>query len=51
MLVYLNRGSNPRAMSGACSADIELVDKFRFFGKPEEVSFNSHTADNTLGSS
>ena len=35
-------------MSGACSADMALVDRFRFFGKPEEVSFNSHTAGRIL---
>ena len=38
-------GSNPRAMSGAYPADMAVVDRFGFSGKPEEVSFNSQTAD------
>ena len=27
-------------MSGAYTADMAVVDRFRFPGKPEEVSFN-----------
>ena len=38
-------GSNPRAMSGAYPADMAVVDRFEFSGKPEEVSVNSQTAD------
>ena len=34
-------GSNPRAYP----ADMAVVDRFGFSGKPEEVSFNSKTAD------
>ena len=37
-------GSNLRALSGAYSADMAVVDRFRFSGKPKEVSFNSQTA-------
>ena len=36
-------GSNPRAMSGAYAADMAVVDRFRFSGKPREVSFNTQT--------
>ena len=36
-------GSNPRAMSGAYAADMAVVDRFKFSGKPKEVSFNTQT--------
>ena len=38
-------GSNPRAMYGAYPADMAVVDRFGFSGKPEEVSVNSQTAE------
>ena len=42
-------GSNPRAMSGAYAADMAVVDRFRFSGKPKEVSFNTQTKAEYLG--
>ena len=36
-------GSNPRAMYGAYTADMAVVDRFRFSGRPKEVSFNTQT--------
>ena len=42
-------GSNPRAMSGAYAADMAVVDRFVFSGKPEEVSVKSQTADRIPG--
>ena len=42
-------GSNPRAMSGAYPADMAVVDRFGFSGKPEEVSVKSQTADRIPG--
>ena len=42
-------GSNPRTMSGAYPADMKVVDRFGFSGKPEEVSVKSQTADRIPG--
>ena len=42
-------GSNPRAMSGAYAADMAVVDRFRFSGKPKEVSFNTQTTSRIPG--
>ena len=42
-------GSNPRAMSGAYTADMAVVDRFRFSGKPKEVSFNTQTTSRIPG--
>ena len=42
-------GSNPRAMSGAYPADMPVVDRFGFSGKPKEVSVKSQTADGIPG--
>ena len=36
-------------MSGAYPADMAVVDRFGFSGKPEEVSVNSKTADRIPG--
>ena len=42
-------GSNPRAMSGAYAADMAVVDRFRFSGKPKEVSFSTQTTSRIPG--
>ena len=42
-------GSNPRAMSGAYAAEMAVVDRFRFSGKPKEVSFNTQTTSRIPG--
>ena len=42
-------GSNPRAMPGAYAADMAVVDRFRFSGKPKEVSFNTQTTNRIPG--
>ena len=42
-------GSNPRAMSGAYAADMAVVDRFRFSGKPKEVSFNTQATSRIPG--
>ena len=42
-------GSNPRAMSGAYPADMAVVDRFGFSGKPKEASVKSQTADRIPG--
>ena len=42
-------GSNPRAMSGAYTADMAVVDRFRFSGKPKEVSLNTQTTSRIPG--
>ena len=36
-------------MSGAYTADMAVVDRFRFSGKPEEVSFNTQTTSRIPG--
>ena len=36
-------------MFGAYTADMAVVDRFRFFGKPKEVSFNTQTASRIPG--
>ena len=41
--------SNPRAMSGAYAADMAVVDRFRFSGKPKKVSFNTQTRSRIPG--
>ena len=42
-------GSNPRAIFGAYTADMAVVDRFRFSGKPKEVSFNTQTTSRIPG--
>ena len=42
-------GSNPRAMSGAYAADMAVVDRFRFSGKPKEVSFSTQKTSRIPG--
>ena len=42
-------GSNPRAMSEAYAADMAVVDRFRFSGKPKEVSFDTQQQAEYLG--
>ena len=42
-------GSNPRAMSGAYAADMAVVDRFRFSGKPKEISFNTQRTSRIPG--
>ena len=42
-------GSNPRAMFGAYAADMAVVDRFRFSGKPKEVSFSTQTTSRIPG--
>ena len=42
-------GSNHRAMSGAYAADKAVVDRFRFSGKPKEVSFSTQTTSRIPG--
>ena len=42
-------GSNSRAMSGAYAADMAVVDRFRFSGKPKEVSFSTQTTSRIPG--
>ena len=46
---HTHHGSNPRAMSGAYAADMADVDRFRFPGKPKEVSFNTQTTSRIPG--
>ena len=36
-------------MSGAYAADMAVVDRFRFFGKPKEVSFNTQATSRIPG--
>ena len=36
-------------MSGAYAADMAVVDRFRFSGKPKEVSFNTQTTSRIPG--